>query len=428
MNPLVEKVDEVIGLVDQQRKAADQRMEALETGQKARAQELAEKIAKIEVATAAAIKQRDEMEREVKNLHERIELAEALLDRPKGTPQERLESQYKDLFFKGLRHGFKNLEVNSQIESLVQKAKEFKDVTLGSNLGGGFALPKEIGATIDKLVLNMSAIVNEVKTEQVGTSDYQELVSIFGGTSGWVAETGSRTATGTPNLRSCKPTWGELYAYPQISEWSMQDIFFDVANWLTNDVADGMAVALATAIWNGNGTAKPTGMTNTAPVATADYASPMRAAAAYEKIILTSLTSPVKLNMDSVIALVYKVRPPYRANGKFAMNSVTTGNLRTLKSTQGTYYWEPSLQSGQPDRLLGYPVFTWEDMGNPTTDLALAVAFGDWKRAYLLTNRTELMITQEGYTNPGYVRFFVRRRYGGIPLNNDAVKFLQISD
>jgi HK97 family phage major capsid protein len=190
-----------------------------------------------------------------------------------------------------------------------------------------------------------------------------------------------------------------------------------------------MAIALSTAIWNGNGTNKPTGMTNTAPVATVDYASPMRAAAAYEFSILSSLTSPVKLNMDSVIALVYKLRPGYRADAKFAMNSVTTGYLRTLKaSTAGTYLWEPSLQVGQPDRLLGYPVFVWEDMGNPTVDLSLAVAFGAWKRAYLLTYRTELLITQEGFTNPGFIRFWVRRRYGGIPLNNDAVKFLKISD
>src|SRR5690606_15182217 len=99
------------------------------------------------------------------------------------------------------------------------------------------------------------------------TSDYQELVSIHGGTSGWVAETGSRTATGTPNLRSQKPTWGELYAYPQVSEWSIQDIQFNVAEWLTNDIAEGMSNALSTAIFNGNGSAKPTGMTNTAPVA-----------------------------------------------------------------------------------------------------------------------------------------------------------------
>jgi len=38
------------------------------------------------------------------------------------------------------------------------------------------------------------------------------------------------------------------------------------------------------------------------------------------------------------------------------------------------------------------------------------------------------MIQSESVTNPGYVRFYVRRRYGGIPLNNDAVKFLKVAD
>lgn len=125
--------------------------------------------------------------------------------------------------------------------------------------------------------------------------------------------------------------------------------------------------------------------------------------------------------------LVYKVRPPYRNGAKFAMNSVTQGAVRRLKSTYGVYYWEPSLQLGQPDRLVGYPVFTWEEMGNPTTVNAYPIAFGNWQRAYLLVNRVELMITQDQVTNPGYLRFYLRRRYGGMPLNNDAVKFLKVA-
>jgi HK97 family phage major capsid protein len=430
-NPILDKVEECVGLVTQLRAANDSRLEELEKGNKARADEYAQKVARIEVDVSKALKQRDDMTREITLLRERLEMTEAALDRPKGSISERLEGEYTKLFLKALRSGFKDNEITTQMRQVRDKQREvseYKDVTLASNIGGGYGLPKEIGAEVDKLILAMSDIVNQVKNIQVGTSDYQELVSIFGGNSSWVAETAARTPTGTPNLRNCKPTWGELYAYPQVSEWSLQDIFFDVANWLTNDVADGMAVALSTAIWNGNGVARPTGMTNTPPVAVVDYASPMRAAAAYEKMILTSLTSPVKLNMDSLIALVYKLRPGYRSNGKFAMSSATQGVTRALKSSQGIYYWEPSLQIGQPDRLLGYPVFTWEDMGSGTTDLALAAAFGDWKRAYLLTYRTELMITQEGFTSPGFIKFYVRRRYAGIPLNNDAVKFLQVSD
>jgi len=361
------------------------------------------------------------LQAEKEALTARTEMLEALSERPKGSPEEQMQKQYTDLFFQGLRDGFSNPDITSELKGLMKK-----DVTIGSTIGGGFGLPKEISMDIDKLVLQFSDIVNEVKNVRVGTSDYQELVTIHGGTSGWVSETGSRSATNTPNLRNQKPTWGELYAYPQVSEWSIQDIQFDVANWLTMDVAEGMAVALSTAIWSGNGSAKPTGMTNGAPVTTNDYASPLRSAVVYEYMPVSS--SPQALAADDLIDLVYLLRPLYRSNAKFAMNTVTQGAVRKLKDNDGQYLWQPSLQLGQPDRLLGYPIFTWEDMANPTTADGYPVAFGDFRRGYVLASRTELMIQSESVTNPGYVRFYVRRRYGGYPLNNDSVKFIKLAD
>lgn len=426
-NPIVEKFDEVVTTVTEMRKSNDARIEELRKGNESRASEQEEKISKMNADLTKFLKQRDDMVREVETMKTRLELAEAVLDRPKGTAGERLDTEYKDQFFKALRNGFTSQEENSKLKAIESKQKEmYKDVTLGANIGGGFALPKEISASVDKLILAQSAIANEVKTLTVGTSDYQELISIFGGNSGWVAETGSRSATGTPNLRSIKPTWGELYSYPQVSEWSLQDIFFDVVNWLTNDVADGMAINISTAVWSGSGTNRPTGMTNTAPVSTADSASPMRAAAAYQFLALTSPPSPLRVNFDSIINLIYTLKPGYRQDAKFAMSSVVQGAVRMLKTTQGVYLWEPSLQVGQPDRLVGYPVFTWEDMG---TNVAgqLPVAFGNFKRAYTLVNRRELNITQDNVTNPGFVRFYVRRRYAGIPANNDAVKFMKLA-
>jgi predicted phage gp36 major capsid-like protein len=37
-----------------------------------------------------------------------------------------------------------------------------------------------------------------------------------------------------------------------------------------------------------------------------------------------------------------------------------------------------------------------------------------------------LRITRDEVTNPGYTRFYVRRREGGIVLNNNAAKFLKV--
>ena len=70
----------------------------------------------------------------------------------------------------------------------------------------------------------------------------------------------------------------------RLREWSLDDVFFNVEAWLAEEVAMQFAVQEGTAVISGNGSNKPTGMINTTPVTTADFASPLRAAAAYQYI------------------------------------------------------------------------------------------------------------------------------------------------
>lgn len=424
-NPILEKVDEVAKLHEDFKKVNDDRLSKMEKNQESRAEELDQQLTKLNEALTKAIKERDAVIKEQKVNRERIEILEALAERPKSTPQEQMEDEYKTLFIEGVRTRFQDQEVLSKMQAIVRKAKEFKAVTIGTDAAGGYGLPKSIVGPVDKLILAKSDIMNKVKTVQVGTSDYQELITLYGGTSGWVAETGTRSETGTPLLRNCKPTWGELYAYPKISEWSAQDIFFDVENWLIEDISDGMSVALSTVVHSGDGSDKPTGMTNSAPTTVGDDDSPIRAAAVYEFIEASG--SPVTtLVSDDIMSLVYGLRAGYRQGSEFAMNSATQGVVRKLKDTTGQYLWQPSFQMGQPDRLVGYPVFTWEDMADVGTLNNLPVAFGNFARAYLMVYRTEMAMTVDAnITTPGYIKFYVRRRWGGLPLNNNAVKFLK---
>lgn len=209
---------------------------------------------------------------------------------------------------------------------------------------------------------------------------------------------------------------------PQVSEWSLDDIFFDVENWLAEEVASEFAQQEGDAVIRGNGSSKPTGMLNTTPVTTADFASPLRAAAAYQ--FIASTASPAGIAGDSLIDLVYTLNSAYRANAVWVMNSVTTGAVRKLKDADGQYLWAPGLAAGQPDRLLGYMVETWEDMD----DIAInnfPIAIGDFRRAYVLADRVGLRVTRDNVTNVGFVRFYVRRREGGIVLNNDSIKWLR---
>lgn len=425
---------EIKSAIDQQgtafeefKKVNDQRIEEIRKGNESKATELAAKLDKIEKEITSVSKLKKDLETELEYQKDRIEELETRSKTPGKTAAEKQKDEYKDLFGKWVRSRGQDAAVEVKLQDIAKK-----DVTIGSAAGGGYAVPEDIARQIELLELKYSPVRRLVKVVQTGTSDYKELVTIHGGTSGWVGETGSRTATGTPNLRERAPTHGELYAYPQVSEWSLDDIFFNVEQWLTEDVARDFAKAEGAAVISGNGSNKPTGMTNTAPVSTADNASPMRAAAAYQFVAPTAASPNASVTgpnfADGLITLVYTLNAAYRSNATFVMNSTTAGFLRKVKdSNTGQYLWQPGLQAGEPDRILGYRHETWEDMPDIDVD-SLPIAFGDFKRGYLLTDRTGLRITRDNVSNVGYVRFYVRKRVGGCPLNNDAIKFLKISD
>jgi HK97 family phage major capsid protein len=104
-------------------------------------------------------------------------------------------------------------------------------------------------------------------------------------------------------------------------------------------------------------------MLNTAPAATADFASPERSANAYQIGAISDLTPGGSgILADSLVDLVYSVNSRYRANGTFAMNSLTMAAIRKVKDSTGQYLYQQGLIAGQPDRLLGYPVVIWEDI------------------------------------------------------------------
>jgi HK97 family phage major capsid protein len=219
-------------------------------------------------------------------------------------------------------------------------------------------------------------------------------------------------------------THGELYAYPQASEWSLDDIFFDVEAWLAEEVAEKFALEEGIAVISGNGTSKPTGMINTSPATTADFASPERSANAYQAVTSDLTPGGVAILADSLIDLLYTLNAAYRARATWVFNSLTAAAIRKLKDTTNQYLWQPGLQMGQPERLLGFPVAIWENMQNVGAN-NFPVAVGDWRRAYYLADRVGLRITRDNVTNVGFVRFYVRRREGGHVLDNHAAKFLQ---
>lgn len=420
-------IDGIASGFEEYKRTNDGAITALKNGDTSRFNELNEKLGKIDTAITAFAKLKTDIQVEMEDQKSRIEELEARSKTPGKGQKEKRADEYKGVFCDWVRNRGQSPGDEQKLQTLAKRMIEEKDITVGSGAGGGFAVPEEIARDIEKLELKFSPIRRMVKVVQTGTSDYKELVNIRGANAGWVGEQGPRPLTLTSQLREVAPTMGELYAYPQASEWSLDDIFFNVEQWLSTEVADAFSIQEGDAVIRGNGASKPTGMLNSVPT-TADDSNygepPTRAAAVYQYV--TSAASPNNLDGDLLISLIYKLNAVYRMNATFVMNSVTTGAIRKLKDANGVYLWAPGLQAGQPDRLLGFPVETWEQMDDVGEGSgAFPVAFGDFKRGYVLTDRVGMRITRDNVTNVGFVRFYVRRREGGIVLNNDAVKWIR---
>jgi HK97 family phage major capsid protein len=359
-------------------------------------------------------------------LADRIENLEAQADRPKGaTSVSPAQSEYHKTFSEWLRQPHDEHRKTRLSECAHDLSK--KDVSISVPSQGGYAVPEEISRQIARRAVDLNPMRQYIRVDQCGTGDYKALLDMSDGTSGWSSETGTRNATDTPTLRERAPTFGEQYALMSTTEWALQDIFFDVQNWLVEGAARQFAAAEGAAIVSGNGSNRPTGFLNTTPVTTADDASPLRNADALQYVPVSD-GSPVGFGYDSVVDLVAAVKSEYILDPScafFAGRSMIA-QLRKIKDEYGQPVWQESMQAGQPSRLLGYPVTAVDAMPAYAPD-AHPLAFGAWRQGYLLADRIGLRVLADPYSTPGFIRFYVRRRIGGRILNNDAIKLLKIA-
>lgn len=305
------------------------------------------------------------------------------------------------------------------------KALEQRSTLAATTTGaaGGFALPEQIAAQIARLSVDISPIRQIARVVTVGTSDYKELFDTNGAAFEWVGETGTRSQTNTPDLAEVAPTFGTASARPRATEESLDDLFFDVENWLITSAAEAIAAGEGAAFVGGNGTNRPTGfLSGPTPVTTVDASR----AFGTLQYVASGQAAALPTSADTMLDMVYSLRARYRANARWVAQKATLASVRKYKGTDGQYLWQPSLVVGQPDMFLGYPITEAEDMPSVAAN-AFPLAFGDFREGYLIADRVGMRITRDDITLPGFVQFYIRRRVGGRLRNTQAIKLLKIA-
>lgn len=382
-----------------------------------------DRLAKIEKGMGALdkLEQMEKAFKDMSDLKAALETIEAKMKRPGfgagkgGDVEDEAQIAHKEAF-----------------DAYVRKGREFdiaieqKALATGTNSGadGGYGVPKTIDAMIESLTVNISPMRQLATVQQISTPDFHRLVNIRGTASGWVGETDARSATNTPQLKDVKPTMGELYANPQATQQMLDDVFFNAEQWLADNVATEFARAEGAAFITGDGTNKPTGLL-AGTINTTDDASRAFGALQY---VPTGVAGDFAASnkADILFSLVAKIKAAYRQGSSFLMPKATLFEIAAFKDSNGRYLFDFSTVPGQPNTLLGYPVVEAEDMPAKAAN-AYGIAFGNFKRGYLIVDRIGTRVVRDPFSNKPYIGFYTTKRVGGILVNSEAIKVVKFA-
>lgn len=326
------------------------------------------------------------------------------------------------------RHGL-GLEHKAAFESYVRRGEarslrelESKALSISSDPDGGYLVPPETEQAVMRSLKSVSPIRAIAGIRQVSASVYKKPFSITGPGTGWVGETAARPETTSPTLAELAFPTMELYAMPAATASLLEDSAVNIDEWIAEEVRDAFAQQEGQAFINGNGVNRPKGFLDYPKVANDSWS--------WDNLgfITTGLAGafPAANPADKLIDLAYAVRAGYRANASFVMSRSTQAAIRKFKDADGNYIWQPSTKPGETPTLLGFPVVEAEDMPSIAAD-SYAIAFGDFRRGYLIVDRVGIRVLRDPYSSKPYVLFYTTKRVGGGVQDFEAIKLLKFA-
>ncbi|MGO3929540.1 phage major capsid protein [Rhodopseudomonas pseudopalustris] len=297
---------------------------------------------------------------------------------------------------------------------------ETKALSVGSNPDGGYLVPEELERSIAARLGAISPIRSLASVRQISGSVYKKPFMTAGPATGWVGETAARPQTSSPTLDALSFPAMELYAMPAATATLLDDAAVNLDDWLTGEIDTVFAEQEGAAFVSGDGINKPKGF----------LAAPTVANAAWSwgnlGFVATGAAGafPASNPSDVLIDLMFALKPGYRQNASFVMNRRTQAAIRKFKDNNGVYLWQPPATASGRASLIGFPLADAEDMPDIAAN-SLAIAFGDFRRGYLIVDRQGVRVLRDPYSAKPYVLFYTTKRVGGGVQDFDAIKVLK---
>jgi HK97 family phage major capsid protein len=398
------KMDEIKQLIEQQgrafeefKKANDARLAAIE----ATGHAPADMEAKVDAINA-----------EISRLSKDIAAAQRPAAGATDTSAE--QTEIRNAFFG--RGGFLRSGDDAELKRIQDTMRSSSDPD------GGYLLPDATVGAIERVALNNNAMRQLATVTPIGGGGWREPVVTSGASSGFTGETGSRSASTTPTISEVKIEDGECYTLLPAYTRMLEDSSIDLESWLVEEAGYSFADTEGAAFVTGTGVNGPRGIAGYSFVANASYAWGKVGYTASGKAGALADTNPA----DYLIDMQHTLKAKYRQNGTWLMADATLAAIRKIQDGMGQYLWQPGLQLGAPDMLLGKPVLTDDNVAALASD-SYSIFFADFKRAYRIVDRRGITILRDPYTTKGLVNFYLTRRVGGAIKNFEAIKAMKFS-
>lgn len=299
---------------------------------------------------------------------------------------------------------------------------EVKTMSVGVDPDGGYWVTPDVSGRIATKVFETSEIRSIASVQTIGTDALEGIEDTGEAGAGYAGEASTSGDTTTPQIGKWRIPVYWIDTEPKTTQQLLDDANVNVEQWLANKAAErfgrfenaefctgatkirGFAGGYATAADTGS---VPWGTIGfIASGAAGDFAA----------------TTP----SDKLFDLIGTVKNAYLNGARFVTRRSVITKIRKFKDGNNLYLWQPSLQVGQPEMLLGFPVTRAEDMPALAAD-SFSLAFGNFAAGYQIVDRAGVTVLRDNLTSKPYVKFYTRKRTGGGVVNFEAIKLMKFA-
>ena len=317
-----------------------------------------------------------------------------------GTGGIFLTNDYHKNFIDAIRGGFRNDAAEYLREGIDSK--------------GGYLVPQEMNdAIVTKL--REENVMRQLATVITTESKHKIPILASQPSASWIAE-GQEIPLKDETFSQVELDAHKLAAGVKVSNELLQDSYYNLEDFFIQEFGKSLAAAEEDAFINGGADSdtsnRPTGILTSLDS---------------DNYVASSSTN--QFSIDDLIDTVYSLPRPYRQNASWLMHDSFLQKIRLQKSDY-QYFWQPSLVDNEPEKLLGYPVFTSPFMPQtPATQNAAGkpiALFGDFSRYYIADRGTRIFKPLfELFAISDLSAFLMIERVDGRLIDKNAVKILK---